>query len=115
MFDSIWTWVVFNAVLAGLPFFDLVILMKKDRALADALSSGREPPGDSSHTHRAAAAYWPVCPARPGPQAAPKEASPVNTPLRHAHQGFSSHSQEAGDEVDAAHHALLLSITGNRG
>ena len=29
MFDSIWTWGVFNAVLIGLLFLDLVVLMRK--------------------------------------------------------------------------------------
>jgi len=33
VFDSIWTWVVFNAVLVGLLFLDLVILMRKDHVV----------------------------------------------------------------------------------
>ena len=33
MFDSIWTWVVFNAVLVGLLFLDLVVLMRRDHVV----------------------------------------------------------------------------------
>ena len=33
MFDSIWIWVVFNAVLIGLLFLDLVVLMRRDHVV----------------------------------------------------------------------------------
>lgn len=33
MFDSLWLWVVFNAILAGLLFFDLVVLMRRDHVV----------------------------------------------------------------------------------